>query len=251
MKPTVGEVYVHAGQAIVSITLASPAVVEVTGHNLKTGQKVKLVNGDMDELPETWYPVTVLTADTFSIPFATQVAVLKAAVSIANDTITVSGNTWGNYQPFVYNNGGGASITGLTHGNTYYTRDVDGDTFKLSATAGGAVIDLTGTGNDAQTFDFTTYTAGGTVEGAFMECAAGARAKQLSLINGSVTHVPTVPVYINYGRVDDPPDDVTIPSVPGDVEFLDIGQSADVANVHSFKAAVSSGGVYLRYRFTY
>jgi hypothetical protein len=54
-----------------------------------------------------------------------------------------------------YNNQGGTSITGLTSGSDYFVVNKTVDTFQLALTSGGAAIDITGTGNNAQTFAST------------------------------------------------------------------------------------------------
>jgi hypothetical protein len=81
-----------------------------------------------------------------------------ANVSTANSTITLtnSNTAFAVGDGVVYNNGGGASITGLTSGSTYYiAAGGAAGVFKLSSTEAGAkagtgLISLTGTGNTAQ-----------------------------------------------------------------------------------------------------
>lgn len=91
-----------------------------------------------------------------------QVPVLSLATSGVNtgtDTITYTGHGQTTGAALTYNNGGGTSITGLTSGTTYYARVANANSFTLynsaaNAAAGGAtgLMDLSGTGNNAQYF---------------------------------------------------------------------------------------------------
>jgi hypothetical protein len=81
-----------------------------------------------------------------------------AAVSTAASTIDLRNSSTGfnTGDGVVYFNGGGASITGLTSGTTYYAvRQATAGVYKLStseagAKAGTGLVTLTGTGNAAQ-----------------------------------------------------------------------------------------------------
>jgi len=99
-----------------------------------------------EDVPTVTVQVPVLTVPT-------------ANITTGTDTIayTTHGQTTG--AALTYNNGGGTSATGLTSGTTYYVLRVDANSFKLydtavNATAGGAtgLIDISGTGNNAQYF---------------------------------------------------------------------------------------------------
>lgn len=79
------------------------------------------------------------------------VAVPTSAVNTTTETFTIVGHQFFDGQPLVYNNGGGASITNLTSGTTYYVVGTSGNTFKVSASLGGAPVNLGSTGNNAQT----------------------------------------------------------------------------------------------------
>ena len=74
----------------------------------------------------------------------------SAIVDVTNDKIVTS-NTFALNDSVKYNNGGGVNIGGLTSGTSYFIRDVTATEFKLSATAGGSIIDLTA--NNEVTFD--------------------------------------------------------------------------------------------------
>jgi hypothetical protein len=83
---------------------------------------------------------------------------IASAVNLTENTIDLrSSNTaFAVGDGVVYNNNGGASITGLTSGNTYYiAATTTAGIFKLSDTeahakAGTNIIDITGQGNNAQ-----------------------------------------------------------------------------------------------------
>jgi len=61
-----------------------------------------------------------------------------------SDVVSVPGHGYIANDPIVFY--GGTVPAGLTEGTIYYVRDVTTNTFKVSATAGGAAIDLTGSG---------------------------------------------------------------------------------------------------------
>lgn len=68
-------------------------------------------------------------------------------VDPVTNQITLTGHGLAANTPVVYSNGGGTSITGLTSGNTYYVKSVvSANVITLSATPGGAVVDITADG---------------------------------------------------------------------------------------------------------
>lgn len=79
-----------------------------------------------------------------------------ADVSAVNDTITLTAHGFTDGTRLVYKANGGAAIGGLANGAEYYVRDATADTFSLTHRAGHSVIDLTSTGNAAQTFQTST-----------------------------------------------------------------------------------------------
>ena len=114
--------------------------------------------------------VQVLVAGTkyAQIPLVTLSApptntVATASVSVANDTITITNHKFAKAAKLTYANGGGASITGLSTATEYFVIPDTVNTFKLASSAAnaiaGTVINLTGTGNAAQTFTGVTATA--------------------------------------------------------------------------------------------
>jgi hypothetical protein len=138
------------------------------GHGLSAGEQVKYykvgsgtaIGGLTDA---TSYYAGQVTANTFKLydtraHGTTAVATLTiptASVNTTSDTITSNAHGLVNGAQVNYNNQGGASITGLTSGNDYYVVNATTNTFQLSATLGGAAIDLSGTGNNSQTFAST------------------------------------------------------------------------------------------------
>lgn len=70
----------------------------------------------------------------------------SADVDPVTDRITLTAHTFVEDQAIVYSNGGGTTIVGLTNGGTYYVNVVDANTITLSATKGGAVVDITADG---------------------------------------------------------------------------------------------------------
>lgn len=89
---------------------------------------------------------------TVAKPFRT---IPTAGVTIATDTIAYTAHGLSAGDAVVYNNGGGASATGLTSGTTYYViaSGLTANAFKVSAADAGASVDITGTGNNAQFFE--------------------------------------------------------------------------------------------------
>jgi len=70
----------------------------------------------------------------------------SADVDPVTNQITLTAHTFVANQAVVYSNGGGTTIVGLTNGATYYVNVVDANTITLSATKGGAVVDITADG---------------------------------------------------------------------------------------------------------
>ena len=79
--------------------------------------------------------------------------VATSAVNTSNEQITITNHGFVANQVVKYSNGGGTTMAGLTDDTDFFIKSVaSADAFTLSATAGGAEIDITGTGNNAQTF---------------------------------------------------------------------------------------------------
>jgi hypothetical protein len=79
--------------------------------------------------------------------------VATSAVNASTNVITQTDHGFVVNQRVTYSNGGGTTMAGLTDDTIFFIKTApDANTFTLSATAGGSVIDITGTGNNAQTF---------------------------------------------------------------------------------------------------
>ncbi len=158
---------------------ADPAVI-ITGLTSGTTYNVIKVNEKLFKLATSYNNALAGTAinltsvgndhQTFgSEPsyFPEEATVATSAVSTANNTITISNHGYHTKDPILYENGGGASITGLTSGQVYYVVKVDANTFKLATTLSNAAasspttIGLTGTGNNAQKFSPYSKLTGG------------------------------------------------------------------------------------------
>ena len=86
--------------------------------------------------------------------------VATSAVSPGNERITITNHGFVANQEVVYHANGGTAIGGLTDETIYFVKTVvDADKFTLSATAGGTVINLTGSGNNSQSFSGTSTKA--------------------------------------------------------------------------------------------
>lgn len=160
--------------AVPRLTIATSAVntstetITYTAHGLSAGEQIKYykvgsgtaIGGLTDA---TSYYAGQVTANSFKLYDTrahgqTAVATLTIATSAVDttaETITATAHGLVNGAQVNYNNQGGASITGLTSGNDYYVVNATANTFQLSATSGGAAINLTGTGNNSQTFAST------------------------------------------------------------------------------------------------
>lgn len=160
-----GENYASAGLVIeVGVATAGSGYVEVPGVSFTGGggsgaaatatisggvvTSIAVTNNgsSYENVPTVVIQVPVLTMPTSGVNTTTEVITYTAHGQVTGDALT-------------YNNGGGTSIAGLTSGTTYYVSKLTNDTFKLydtaeNATAAGAtgLMNLTGTGNNAQYF---------------------------------------------------------------------------------------------------
>ena len=92
--------------------------------------------------------------------------VATSAVNASNEQVTITNHGFVANQEVFYEANGGTAIAGLTDETTFFVKTVaSANAFTLSATAGGDQINITGTGNNAQTF-------GGTSTKAFTASAA-------------------------------------------------------------------------------
>jgi hypothetical protein len=142
-------------------------VITYATHGLTAGEEIKYYHGGGTALAgltnaTSYYPGQV-TANTFQLYAsaalgATAVATMTIAttgVNITTNFITSAAHGLVNGAQLNYNNQGGTSITGLTSGSDYFVVNKTVDTFQLALTSGGDAIDISGTGNNSQTFAST------------------------------------------------------------------------------------------------
>ena len=136
-------------------------------HGIAAGEEIKYYNNGGTTLAglsnATSYYAGQVNTNTFKLyntanrgltAIADQV-INTSQVNTTANTITVTGHGLVNGAELNYNNQGGASITGLTSGNDYFVVNKTNDTFQLALTLGGNAIDISGTGNNSQTFAST------------------------------------------------------------------------------------------------
>lgn len=99
---------------------------------------------------------TFFPKDTDVTVNATSYAIPTSSVDTSTEIITYTAHKLSTGNEVTYNNGGGASITGLTNNTKYFVIKITDNTFKLASTLANAnastSINLTSTGNNAQYF---------------------------------------------------------------------------------------------------
>ncbi len=85
--------------------------------------------------------VTASVAQTFA----------PADVDISAETITINAHGIAETQSVAFSNSGGTLPTGLAVNTVYYAKDVTANTFKVSATAGGAAVNISAIGSGTHT----------------------------------------------------------------------------------------------------
>lgn len=118
---------------------------------------------------------------------------------IANNKITSAGHGFQNGDQVVFTVTGGAAIGGLTSGQTYFVRDAGDNDFKVSATSGGAAIDIT-SATGGTTAEFKAVGLKETTVNTFIYNAAAATAavNTISITGHGFTNGQTV-VYTGIG----------------------------------------------------
>ena len=126
------------GSAIVQANASGAYKTEV-----KIGDVITTAGGEKVRVKNLTPPRTVATSD----------------VNASNERITITAHGYTANTPLTYSAEGGTAIAGLTDGQIVFVKTVhDANTIDVSATEGGSVIDLTGTGNNSQTFVGETNT---------------------------------------------------------------------------------------------
>ena len=96
---------------------------------------------------------------------STQHTIATSAVNTTNEQITINNHGFVTGHSLLYNNGSGTTLAGLTNDTVYYVIKVDDNTFKLATNSNnasaGIAINLTGTGNNAQTLTYGYFAING------------------------------------------------------------------------------------------
>jgi hypothetical protein len=133
-------------------------------HGLTAGEEIKYHHAGGTELAGLTNGTSYYPGQVNSSAFILYNTAARGATAVGDKTITTTNvNTTTNFitstahglvngAELNYNNQGGTSITGLTSGNDYFVVNKTTDTFQLALTSGGAAIDISGTGNNSQTF---------------------------------------------------------------------------------------------------
>lgn len=159
---------VSGGDNIVSIAIANggtlyveaPAVTISGGAGSGGAATATIAGGSVASIAVTNTGTGYTSVPTVTIPKA-RLTVPTSGINATTDLISYTGHGLGSGNTVVYNNGGGASATGLTSGTTYFiiAGGLTANAFKVSATSGGSAVDITGTGNNAQFFEKVASTA--------------------------------------------------------------------------------------------
>ena len=126
------------GSAIVQANASGVYKTEV-----KVGDVITTAGGEKVRVKNLAPPRTVATSD----------------VNASNERITITAHGYTANTPLTYSAEGGTAIAGITDGSIVFVKTVhDANTIDVSATEGGSVINITGTGNNSQTFVGETNT---------------------------------------------------------------------------------------------
>ncbi|NBO70574.1 hypothetical protein EBV26_08820 [bacterium] len=136
-------------------------------HGLTAGEEIKYYHNGGTAIAGltnavSYYPGQV-TTNTFKLyNTAARGTNAVATMTISTTNVNTTSNTFTstahglvNGAELNYSNQGGTTITGLTSGNDYFVVNKTNDTFQLALTSGGDPIDISGTGNNSQTFAST------------------------------------------------------------------------------------------------
>jgi hypothetical protein len=90
---------------------------------------ISVVNSNRVRLVDNGSTVVFTSAGAAASVFQLDYSIPRAD----GDTVNLSGNTFSNNDPLVYNNGGGTDIGGLVNGTTYFVARKSGNRFRLSS----------------------------------------------------------------------------------------------------------------------
>ena len=109
------------------------------------------------------------SAPTITIPVPTVRTIATAKVSTANNTIEIASHNMQTGTVLTYQDGSGTALAGLSDNTQYFAIRHTADLIKLASSLSnanaGTAINLTGTGNNAQTLEGTQATATATISG--------------------------------------------------------------------------------------
>ena len=109
------------------------------------------------------------SAPTITIPVPTVRTIATAKVSTANNTIEIASHNMQTGTVLTYQDGSGTALAGLTDNTQFFVIRHTDDLIKLATSLSnanaGTAINLTGTGNNAQTLEGTQATATATISG--------------------------------------------------------------------------------------
>ena len=140
--------------------LEAPAVTFSGGAGSSAAATATISAGAVTAVAVTNVGSAYTSAPTVAIAIPRR-TILAANVTTATDTIAYTAHGLGAGDVVKYFHGGGTAATGLTNNTTYYViaSGLTVDAFKVSATDGGAAVDISGTGNNAQYFELATAVA--------------------------------------------------------------------------------------------
>ena len=128
--------------------------INVSGHNFQTGDQITYSTGGGAAIGGLTngqtYTVSSISGDLIQLTGVDIIARktgqfnAESNVDLANNRITVNGgHSLSDGDQVTYTtNSGGTAIGGLSGGSQYFVRNLSGNTFQLSSTSAGAIIDL-------------------------------------------------------------------------------------------------------------
>ena len=137
---------------VASQTVSSTTITTVPGTT--AAGTATISGGAVTAITVTNVGVGYAAAATLTIPKA-RVTIPASGVTTATDTFAYTAHGLVAGDQVVYYHGGGSAATGLTTATDYYViaSGLTANAFKVSATSGGAAVDISGTGNNAQYFE--------------------------------------------------------------------------------------------------
>ena len=140
--------------------LEAPAVTFSGGAGSSAAATATIAGGAVTAVTVTNVGSAYTSAPTVAIAIPRR-TIPTTGITIATDTIAYTAHGLSAGDAVKYFHGGGTAATGLTNNTTYYViaSGLTVDAFKVSATDGGAAVDISGTGNNAQYFELATAVA--------------------------------------------------------------------------------------------